>query len=136
MAAALSRQLLLNLNNMAGKIKELVKIRRPKAKVPVGISNQAVALQNMTATEGWALMQANMQLNIELLEECILEKMQDEVPLTELAVDRLRDKRGFLKELLNMPAKYAAKLEGNNQETENFDPYFTDVKDLINSRKK
>jgi len=111
------------------------KIKFPKQKVPKGAVNQSLALQAMQATEGWAIMQQNMLDNIEYLEECILEKKQDNVTLDDLEVDRLRDKRGFLKELVNMPAKFAEKLETGTATKENYDPYFADAKELIKSRK-
>jgi hypothetical protein len=111
------------------------KIKIIKSKVPNGIINQALALQAMEATEGWAIMKKNTLDNIEYLEECILEKKQDGMPLNDLAVDRLRDKRGFLKELVNLPEKFAKKLETGKASTEDFDPYFSDVKELIKNRK-
>ena len=111
------------------------KIKIIKSKVPDGIINQALALQSMQATEGWAIVQKNILDNIAYLEECILEKEQDGMPLNDLAVDRLRDKRGFLKELVNLPEKFASKLENRTANTESFDPYFSDVKELIKSRK-
>lgn len=111
------------------------KIKIIKAKVPNGIINQAMALQAMSSSEGWAIMQKNILDNIEYLEECILEKEQNNIPLNDLEVDRLRDKRGFLKELINLPQKFAEKLESGSKTTENFDPYFSDVKELIKSRK-
>jgi len=67
------------------------KIKIIKSKVPDGIINQALALQSMQATEGWAIVQKNILDNIAYLEECILEKEQDGMPLNDLAVDRLRD---------------------------------------------
>ncbi|EKE25617.1 MAG: hypothetical protein ACD_5C00095G0001 [uncultured bacterium] len=115
--------------------KQIIKIKRPKIKAPEGAVNQSLALQAMIHTEGWALMRQNMEKNIEYLEECILDKAQDGTPLNDLQVDRLRDKRGFLRELLNMPDKYADKLEMGGKAAENFDPYFSDAKDLIRSRK-
>ena len=111
------------------------KIKIIKSKVPNGVINQALALQAMEATEGWAIIQKNILDNIAYLEECILEKEQDGIPLNDLAVDRLRDKRGFLKELISLPEKFAKKLETGKSNTENFDPYFSDVKELIKSRK-
>ncbi len=116
--------------------KKITKIKLPKSKVPKGMVNQSLSLQAMQATEGWAVMLQNLLLNIEYLEECILEKKQDDMPLNDLEIDRLRDKRGFLKELVEMPQKYAEKLADGTAKPENFDPYYNDVKELIRERKK
>lgn len=116
--------------------KKIVKVKIPKSKVPASMQAQVFALTALQATEGWAIMLKSMLENIEYLEECILSKMQEGQELNDLEIDRLRDKRGFLKDLIDMPAKYAKKLEEGSATPENFDPYYKNVKDLISDRKR
>lgn len=100
------------------------------------IEMQARALQEMSLTQGWGIMVKMMQKNIDFLAECIISKEQHGEKLDDLQVDRLRDKHSFLKELMNMPHKFAEKLLQKAPDEEEFDPYYKEAKDLINDRKR
>ncbi len=96
-----------------------------------------LALKALIAQPGWAIITRICKGNIKYLASQIIEKRDGETGriLTEDEVDRLRDKRGYLKELKDTPEKYIERLESGYVEPEQYDPYYNDPKDIINDRK-
>jgi hypothetical protein len=96
---------------------------------------QLTALQVLEATQGWQIIVKNITDNIELLDRQILEKMNDDgEPLTDLDCDRLRDKRGYLREIGTTPQTIMARLKMSVPGIDNGDPYPKSVNDLIEMR--
>lgn len=103
-----------------------------------GFSPEEIAmdLETLQATPGWAVILRICEGNIEALDQMIIEKKDGAEILTELEVDRLRDKRGYLKELMETPAAYIEKITQENVVPEDFDPYWKDAETMIAARKK
>ncbi len=93
-------------------------------------------LEMLLSSPGWAVVMKICEGNIEDLNQMIIEKMEGKEILTEAEVDRLRDKRGYLKELMETPQNYIEHLSENTTKPEDFDPYFKSAKELIASRRK
>lgn len=89
------------------------------------IMNAYIGLQS---TEGWALFVQTIQANIEVLNEQILSKraINDiKTPiLTEVEVDKLRDKREIYLEIINMPNETVQRKMKMDDTEENDDPYY------------
>lgn len=95
------------------------------------------ALQVLEATTGWKIISKVIADNIELLNREILEKMdEDGQPLNDLDCDRLRDKRGYLREIGTTPQTIMAKLKMNVPESDDSDPFPKTPQDLIEMRNK
>ncbi len=112
-----------------------------KEKLVVDNDNKAaetiIALQQMISTEGWRIMKQIFDENIECLETQIIEKKDGEGKiLTELETDRLRDKLGYLKEVIKTPETYIARFAPQDTRKENFDPYFKSMLELRQAQGK
>lgn len=111
--------------------------KRTKKKQPEELT--ILTLQAGIASEFWGIIMQIAQANIVLLEKQIISKIDEETKksLSDLEIDRLRDKRGYLIELTKTPENYIELLrkKGNVAPT-NFDPYYTDPKDIIADRRK
>ncbi len=121
--------------------KQIKKIKIKKEKLVVDNDNKAaetiIALQQMISTEGWRIMKQIFDENIECLETQIIEKKDGEGKiLTELETDRLRDKLGYLKEVIKTPETYIARFAPQDTRKENFDPYFKSMLELRQSQGK
>jgi len=81
------------------------------------------------ASQFWAILAEVTRENIEVLEAQILDKVSNEEghenePLTDLEVDRLRDKRSAMVELLALPSSMIAGMTREDSEAEeDLDPY-------------
>lgn len=81
------------------------------------------------ASAFWAILAEVTRENIEVLEAQILDKVSNEEghenePLSDLEVDRLRDKRSAMVELLALPASMISDMTIEDPEAdENFDPF-------------
>jgi hypothetical protein len=61
---------------------------------------------------------------------------EDGNAITDKDVDELRHKRGYLIDLRDTPQRYVQILQNVDVQPEDFDPYFKDAKEIIDSRKK
>ncbi len=95
-------------------------------------SNAAIilALQDLKNHPGWKILTQLWDQNIADLEKSIIYKMQNDVPLSEIEVDRLRDKLGYLNNVIETPDKYVIMLRRSDTPPKNFDPYAVDVKEI------
>ncbi len=97
-------------------------------------------LQVMQATAGWAIMIQIIENQLIILNEMILNKThngrEDGQEITDADVDQLRHKRGYLIDLRDTPQRYIQTLQTEDVQPENFDPYFKNAKEIIDSRKK
>jgi|GEM_PF-5090669 hypothetical protein len=83
-------------------------------------------LQALFLTRGWNIVVDNHEKNIRLLEKQIIEKIDlDGKPLSDQEIDRLRDRRGCMEDLINAPKEIIAALQKDDSEPEqeDFDPY-------------
>ena len=93
---------------------------------PEQIHDVVDALQALQQDRGWQLLKQIFEGNIAVLEGAILKKVDPEdgkTTLSEADCDRLRDKLGYLEELLNKPNLLIAKLTQEQPETPDYDPY-------------
>jgi hypothetical protein len=93
-------------------------------------------LQALMLSDGWRIVRRVTDENIRLIEEQILEKRIGNTILTDEDVDRLRDKRGFLKDLAEFPERFIGRLQKKTVKPEEYDPYYHDAKELIKERRK
>lgn len=93
-------------------------------------------LENLKHQEGWKILQRVFQNNIKFLENLIIKKIDDQGNAIEkeVMVDRLRDKRGYMVDLMDSPDNLIEQLRTNDEAVvEELDPYYKDVKDIENS---
>lgn len=85
-------------------------------------------LRNGQTTQFWAELCAITQDNIEVTEAMILDKIDlNGQAISDADVDRLRDKRDVLKELLDLPEVLIKELSVEDDEKEeNYDPFAPD----------
>ena len=98
-----------------------------------------LTLQAGMASELWGIIMQIAQANVSTLEAQIISKVVNEQSKTEfsdLEIDRLRDKRGYLIELMKTPEKLIGKLQHSEITIEEFDPYYKTAKDVIADRRK
>lgn len=85
---------------------------------------QIIALQILEATPGWKIVAKCIADSIEALNRQILEKIDfDGNPLTDIECDRLRDKRGYLRDIGATPQSIIAKIKMDSAEIYNGDPF-------------
>lgn len=99
---------------------------------PVGNDSVITALQDLQASEGWAILVNNLEANVKYLEMQIVDKVDSyNNEITEEEVDRLRDKREFMRDLLKTPQTFINQL-ANEVDTgsDHLDPYHTDIKEM------
>ncbi len=119
--------------------KQIKKIKKEKLTIDSDskAAEVTVALETMISTEGWRIMKQIFDVNIENLETQIIEKKDSEGKLlTELETDRLRDKLGYLKEVIKTPENYIARLERQDTPKEDFDPYYSSIIELRKAQQK
>lgn len=100
-------------------------------------------LEDLQKHEGWMLVVKNIEDNIELLGDCIIDKVDDVTgdSLNEAGVDQLRMKRSLLSELKDTPANMIAEMskkseeEPDSSETEN-DPFYQSIDQIDEDLKK
>ncbi|MFH1559019.1 MAG: hypothetical protein ABIC19_00660 [Patescibacteria group bacterium] len=109
-----------------------------KMKETVSPEDQIVYLEDLQSSHGWQIITRICEGNIEYLDKMIIKKKDSETgeELTDKEVDRLRDKRGYLVELMETPKNFIEKLTQSNIPPEEFDPYYKDAKDIVEARKK
>lgn len=95
-----------------------------------------VQLETLMFSEGWQIVRRVTDENIRVIEVQILEKRDGATDLNDEEVDRLRDKRGFLKDLAEFPEKFIKMLQKKTISPEEYDPYYSDAQELIKDRKK
>jgi hypothetical protein len=122
---------------MSKKNKKIMTVPLPKPKAEdMTAETMIIQLQALMLSDGWQIVRKVTNENIRVLEEQILEKRDGKVELTEEQVDRLRDKRGFLKDLAEFPERFISILQQKAVKPEEYDPYYSDAKELINERRK
>jgi hypothetical protein len=87
-------------------------------------------------TSGWAILKKIFNQNIEVLERQIIKKIDGQTgkELTDIEVDRLRDKLGYLEEVIGTPENYIKQLKESDVEPENFDPFFSSMSEMQGRR--
>lgn len=92
------------------------------------------ALRDLQESEGWQIVVNNFKANIAYLESIILDKVDATgEAIEEMEVDRSRDKREFMKDLMNTPATFITQLEQSPENTvEDLDPYHSSVVEMNN----
>jgi len=86
---------------------------------PGEITQQQVAdaLMALQVSPGWKIIAENIKANIAVLDQQILDKRTvDGEPLDDLECDRLRDKRGYLKEIGDTPQSILDRIRQDNNE--------------------
>lgn len=82
------------------------------------------ALESLKQNSGWKFLTQVLEANKEILAKQIIEKEQDGKTLSDAEVDILRQKYGYLKELLEKPDFYLKKLTLEPIEADDLDPYY------------
>ncbi len=119
-------------------VKKAVAKRPPRKKIDSPMvfenanSNGAIilALEDLRHHPGWKILTQLWDQNVADLEQSIIYKMQGEVALSDIEVDRLRDKLGYLRNVIETPNKYVIMLRRSDTPPKNFDPYAVDVKEI------
>lgn len=115
---------------MSKKPTKTIIVKLPKTpKFDLSFSNDKenarilTALDSLRQNAGWQFMCQILEANKKVLAQQIIEKTSDGKILSEVEVDSLRDKHGYLKELLEKPEYYIKQLRKENVEHEDLDPY-------------
>ena len=104
------------------KIKIVVAPVAQKEEMPE--AEQMAALQVLEATPGWQIVAKCISESLIALERQILEKTDfDGNPLTDIDCDRLRDKRGYLREIGATPQSIIEKIKKDSEKPYSGDPY-------------
>lgn len=95
-------------------------------------SNAAIilALQDLKNHPGWKILTQLWDQNVADIEQSIIYKAQGDVPLSDIEVDRQRDKLGYLRNVIETPDKYVIMLRRSDTPQRNFDPYAKEVSEL------
>ena len=93
-------------------------------------ATQEAALRQLGGSPGWLLLVETMGANLAVLANAIITKEQDGKALTDAEVDKLRDKHGYLTELMAMPDKLIGHLKKTVGDADDFDPFFKDVRQM------
>jgi len=94
-----------------------------------------MALQELQQAEGWAIVVNNFKANIAYLEDIILDKVDREgVEIDEMEVDKFRDKREIMKDLIKTPETFINQLTQSPEVgVDDLDPYHTDARESYNA---
>lgn len=88
-------------------------------------------MMQLQASAGWLLLKQIMVGNIAVLESMILDRVDPQTgkPLTEDELDKVRDKRGIMKEMIEKPQQLIEMFKKQTGQTvETYDPYAVDVR--------
>ena len=101
-------------------------------KAGVSAEEQIASLQTLLHNPGWGVVCGIFKQNVEVLQTQIIKKIDGEMGrvLTELEVDRLRDKLGYLEEVIDTPTNYIHKLRKEKTVPVSFDPFFRSVDEM------
>lgn len=98
-------------------------------------TRQIALLEDLLRHEGWKLYEANIQANIEIVKKCIISKTDTEgMDLTDIEVDGLRERLGYLEELKETPKSIIEVLKGQMKQPlpeDDADPYAKSIEDLL-----
>lgn len=86
------------------------------------------ALDSLKQNAGWQFMSQILEENKKVLAKQIIDKEVDGKILSEVEVDNLRSKYGYIRELLEKPDYYIKQLRKENVTNDNLDPYDTGEK--------
>jgi hypothetical protein len=95
------------------------------------IENAVSNFKNLLDHAGWQLFVAIVNENIEVVKDQILRKPEG---MTEVEVDRLRDRLSIMEEMRDTPQNNIDKLTSEEEEVEEIDPF--DTVESIAERKK
>lgn len=95
-------------------------------------------LRDLKNNEGWKILMRVFDNNIKHLEDLILDGLWlDGKPASESQMDRLRDKRGYMKDLRKSPDNLIKQLDQQPETVvDELDPYYTDMKQVNIDREK
>ena len=90
---------------------------------------------SQSRSKGWQIVVNNFKANIKYLEDLILDKVDPTgIEVEEMDIDRLRDKREFMRDLVKTPETFIAQLQQSPENTaEDLDPYHDNAVEMKNA---
>lgn len=111
--------------------KKVTKKKKISNNAPVNEQEKVImVLQELQQHAGWAVIVNNFKANIAYLEDVILDKVDMEGnEIDEIMVDKFRDKREIMKDLIKTPETFIAQLRQSPIENDgdDLDPFHTNA---------